>query len=185
MKAHNVKKIVYSSSATVYGTPQTLPLTEDHPTGSGCTSPYGKSKYFVEQILQDIVKSDETWSAISLRYFNPVGAHESGKIGEDPKGIPNNIMPYIAQVAIGRRKDLKVFGNDYNTPDGTGGSTYIQRGHLAVATVIGLNTVSGADNMYCLSILSQGPNIVTSRPVFPIMYCYSAVCQSIFCVEQH
>jgi UDP-glucose 4-epimerase len=127
MKAHNVKKIVYSSSATVYGTPQTLPLTEDHPTGSGCTSPYGKSKYFVEQILMDLVKSDETWSAISLRYFNPVGAHESGKIGEDPKGIPNNIMPYIAQVAVGRRKDLKVFGNDYNTPDGTGGSAF-QRG---------------------------------------------------------
>lgn len=122
MKAHNVKKMVYSSSATVYGTPQKLPLTEDHPTGLGCTNPYGKSKYFVEEILKDLVKSDDTWSVISLRYFNPVGAHESGKIGEDPKGIPNNIMPYIAQVAVGRRKDLKVFGNDYNTPDGTGGS---------------------------------------------------------------
>lgn len=153
MKAHNVKKIVYSSSSTVYGTPQTLPLTEDHPTGSGCTSPYGKSKYFVEQILKDIVTSDETWSVISLRYFNPVGAHESGKIGEDPKGIPNNIMPYIAQVAVGRRNDLKVFGNDYNTPDGTGGCTF-QRGQPAMATITGLKTVSGADNMYCLCILS-------------------------------
>jgi UDP-glucose 4-epimerase len=128
MKAHSVKKIVYSSSATVYGMPQKLPLTEDHPTGLGCTNPYGKSKYFVEEMLKDLVKSDETWSVISLRYFNPVGAHESGKIGEDPKGIPNNIMPYIAQVAIGRRKDLKVFGNDYNTPDGTGGSVF-QRNH--------------------------------------------------------
>lgn len=126
MKAHNVKKMVYSSSATVYGTPEKLPLTEDHPTGLGCTNPYGKSKYFVEEILKDLVKSDDTWSVISLRYFNPVGAHESGKIGEDPKGIPNNIMPYIAQVAVGRRKDVKVFGNDYNTPDGTGGSVLKQ-----------------------------------------------------------
>jgi len=141
MKAHNVKKIVYSSSATVYGTPQTLPLTEDHPTGFGCTSPYGKSKYFVEEILKDLVKSDETWSVISLRYFNPVGAHESGKIGEDPKGIPNNIMPYIAQVAIGRRKDLKVFGNDYNTPDGTGVRDYVHIQDLAVGHIAATNMV--------------------------------------------
>ncbi|GFG30627.1 hypothetical protein Cfor_10527 [Coptotermes formosanus] len=141
MKAHNVKKIVYSSSATVYGTPQTLPLTEDHPTGSGCTSPYGKSKYFVEQILMDLVKSDETWSAISLRYFNPVGAHESGKIGEDPKGIPNNIMPYIAQVAVGRRKDLKVFGNDYNTPDGTGVRDYVHIQDLATGHIAATNMI--------------------------------------------
>lgn len=141
MKAHNVKKVVYSSSATVYGTPQKLPLTEDHPTGLRCTNPYGKSKYFVEEILKDLVKSDDTWSVISLRYFNPVGAHESGKIGEDPKGIPNNIMPYIAQVAVGRRKDLKVFGNDYNTPDGTGIRDYVHiqdiaRGHIAALTKI-------------------------------------------------
>ena len=120
MKEYNVKKIVFSSSATVYGTPQHLPLTEEHPTGLGCTNPYGRAKYFVEEILKDLIVSDKSWAAISLRYFNPVGAHESGRIGEDPKGIPNNIMPYISQVAVGRQKDLKIFGNDYNTLDGTG-----------------------------------------------------------------
>ncbi|KDR22270.1 UDP-glucose 4-epimerase isoform X3 [Zootermopsis nevadensis] len=141
MKAHNVKKIVYSSSATVYGTPQELPLTEDHPTGLGCTNPYGKSKYFVEEMLKDLVKSDETWSVISLRYFNPVGAHESGKIGEDPKGVPNNIMPYIAQVAVGRRKDLRVFGNDYNTLDGTGVRDYVHIQDLAVGHIAATNKI--------------------------------------------
>ncbi|XP_069687703.1 UDP-glucose 4-epimerase [Periplaneta americana] len=141
MKDHNVKKLVYSSSATVYGTPQKLPMTEDQPTGVGCTNPYGRTKYFVEEILKDLVKSDPEWSVISLRYFNPVGAHESGKIGEDPKGIPNNIMPYIAQVAVGRRPDLKIFGNDYNTPDGTGVRDYVHiqdlaEGHIAAAKKI-------------------------------------------------
>ncbi|KAJ9589666.1 hypothetical protein L9F63_017110, partial [Diploptera punctata] len=135
MKDHGVKKIVYSSSATVYGTPQKLPLTEEHPTGIGCTNPYGRSKYFVEEILKDLIASDKSWAAISLRYFNPVGAHESGRIGEDPKGIPNNIMPYIAQVAIGRRKDLKIFGNDYNTPDGTGVRDYVHIHDLAVGHI--------------------------------------------------
>jgi UDP-glucose 4-epimerase len=132
----------------VYGTPQELPLTEDHPTGLGCTNPYGKSKYFVEEILKDLVKSDDTWSVISLRYFNPVGAHESAKIGEDPKGIPNNIMPYIAQVAVGRRKDLKVFGNDYNTPDGTGGSVLKKQ----KSSILGLKRVDGTCTIY-LSVL--------------------------------
>ncbi|PSN40758.1 UDP-glucose 4-epimerase [Blattella germanica] len=135
MKEHNVKRIVYSSSATVYGIPQKLPLTEDHPTGQSCTNPYGKSKYFVEEILKDLINSDKSWSAISLRYFNPVGAHESGQIGEDPKGIPNNIMPYISQVAVGRRKDLKIFGSDYNTPDGTGVRDYVHIEDLAVGHI--------------------------------------------------
>uniref|UniRef100_A0A1B6KVW1 UDP-glucose 4-epimerase n=2 Tax=Graphocephala atropunctata TaxID=36148 RepID=A0A1B6KVW1_9HEMI len=135
MKEHNVKNIVYSSSSTVYGIPQFLPLTESHPTGQGCTNPYGKSKYFVEEILKDLCQADNTWKVISLRYFNPVGAHPSGDIGEDPAGIPNNLMPFIAQVAVGRRERLLVFGDDYDTPDGTGVRDYIHildlvSGHL-------------------------------------------------------
>lgn len=100
MSANNVKKLVFSSSATVYGTPQKLPITEDHPTGQGCTNPYGKTKYFVEEIMKDVCIADKEWCGISLRYFNPVGAHESGMIGEDPAGIPNNLMPFIAQVPL-------------------------------------------------------------------------------------
>ncbi|KRT83224.1 dehydrogenase, partial [Oryctes borbonicus] len=103
MGENGVKKVVFSSSATVYGTPQFLPITEEHPTGQGCTNPYGKTKYFVEEILKDVCTSDDEWSVILLRYFNPVGAHESGDIGEDPTGIPNNLMPYLSQVAVGRR----------------------------------------------------------------------------------
>jgi hypothetical protein len=161
--------MVYSSSATVYGTPQKLPLTEDHPTGLGCTNPYGKSKYFVEEILKDLVKSDDTWSVISLRYFNPVGAHESGKIGEDPKGIPNNIMPYIAQVAVGRRKDLKVFGNDYNTPDGTGGS--VLKKHEVQCPWSQESGWDGTCTIY-LSVLHYNHRIISSRPVLLLMYIY-------------
>ncbi|GLH06092.1 UDP-glucose 4-epimerase [Gryllus bimaculatus] len=131
MKQYNVYKLVYSSSATVYGTPQYLPFTEAHPTGQGCTNPYGKTKYFVEEIIQDLVASDKKWSAVALRYFNPVGAHESGRIGEAPQGVPNNLMPYIAQVAVGERKDLKVYGSDYDTPDGTGVRDYIHITDLA------------------------------------------------------
>lgn len=121
---------VYSSSATVYGEVQFLPIDETHPTGN-CTSPYGKSKYFVEEILRDLCASSDKWSVISLRYFNPVGAHPSGKIGEDPNGIPNNLMPFIAQVAVGRLPSLKVYGSDYNTPDGTGVRDYIHIVDLA------------------------------------------------------
>uniref|UniRef100_A0A1B6E7L4 UDP-glucose 4-epimerase n=1 Tax=Clastoptera arizonana TaxID=38151 RepID=A0A1B6E7L4_9HEMI len=136
MRAFKITKFIYSSSSTVYGTPQALPLTEDHPTGQGCTNPYGKSKYFVEEILKDLSASDKIWDIISLRYFNPVGAHQSGEIGEDPAGIPNNLMPYIAQVAIGRRPQLNVYGGDYDTPDGTGVRDYIHildlaDGHIA------------------------------------------------------
>uniref|UniRef100_A0A8B9UID2 UDP-N-acetylglucosamine 4-epimerase n=1 Tax=Anas zonorhyncha TaxID=75864 RepID=A0A8B9UID2_9AVES len=135
MKAHGVKNIVFSSSATVYGDPKYLPLDENHPVG-GCTNPYGKSKYFIEEMIRDLCKADKAWNAVILRYFNPIGAHESGMIGEDPQGIPNNLMPYVAQVAVGRREFLSVFGNDYETIDGTGVRDYIHvvdlaKGHIA------------------------------------------------------
>ena len=121
MKENNVKNLVFSSSCTVYGKPTYLPLDENHPlSADSITSPYGKSKYFVENILKDIFSSDSAWNIIILRYFNPVGAHESGLIGEDPKGIPNCLMPFIAQVAVGTRPEVKIFGNDYNTLDGSG-----------------------------------------------------------------
>lgn len=135
MQDHNVKKLVFSSSATVYGIPQFLPITEEHPTGQGCTNPYGKTKYFVEEILKDVCTSDPNWRVILLRYFNPVGAHKSGLIGEDPAGIPNNLMPYISQVAVGRREKVNVFGADYNTPDGTGVRDYIHITDLAIGHV--------------------------------------------------
>ncbi len=134
MKEYNVKNIVFSSSATVYGDPATLPITEEFPTTT--TNPYGSTKLFIEEILQDLYKSDNSWNIALLRYFNPVGAHSSGKIGEDPNDIPNNLMPYISQVAIGKLKELSVFGNDYPTHDGTGVRDYIHvvdlaKGHLA------------------------------------------------------
>jgi UDP-glucose 4-epimerase len=133
MQAAGVRKLVFSSSATVYGDPQQLPLREDHPLSA--TNPYGRTKLFIEEMLRDLHASDPSWSIAILRYFNPVGAHESGLIGEDPKGIPNNLMPIIAQVASGRRDRLSVWGNDYPTPDGTGVRDYIHvvdlaRGHL-------------------------------------------------------
>ena len=134
MRKYNVKKFIFSSSATVYGEPERIPLTEDCKIG-GTTNPYGTTKLFIEQILQDLYKSDNTWDIAILRYFNPVGAHESGLIGEEPKGIPNNLMPYVARVAAGTLKELSVFGNDYNTPDGTGVRDYIHvvdlaKGHI-------------------------------------------------------
>ena len=138
MRKHNVKKFVFSSSATVYGNPEKIPLTEDCKIG-GTTNPYGTSKLFIEQILKDIYASDNSWDIIILRYFNPVGAHESGLIGEDPKGIPNNLMPYIAKVATNELKELSVFGNDYNTPDGTGVRDYIHVVDLAKGHVLALN----------------------------------------------
>lgn len=137
-------KFVYSSSATVYGEPQKLPLDEKHPTGN-CTNPYGKSKYFTEEILKDLCESDPRWSVISLRYFNPVGAHKSGRIGEDPNGEPNNLMPYISQVAVGRRPCLKVFGNNYDTPDGTGVRDYIHIVDLAEGHVCALDKLARGD----------------------------------------
>ncbi len=135
MRKHGCKKIVFSSSATVYGDPEVLPLNENCKTG-GTTNPYGTSKYFQEIMLNDIYKADKEWTVVLLRYFNPVGAHESGLIGEDPKGIPNNLTPYIAKVAIGELKEVGVFGNDYPTHDGTGVRDYIHvvdlaKGHVA------------------------------------------------------
>ena len=118
MKKHGCKQIVFSSSATVYGDPATVPITEDFPLSA--TNPYGRSKLMIEEILRDLYVSDTTWKIILLRYFNPVGAHPSGLIGENPDGIPNNLMPYITQTAVGQLSCLSVFGNDYNTPDGTG-----------------------------------------------------------------
>ena len=134
MKKYNVKKFIFSSSATVYGDPEVVPLTEDCKTG-GTTNPYGTTKLFIEQILKDLYKSDNTWDICILRYFNPVGAHESGLIGEEPQGIPNNLMPYIVRVANGTLEQLSVFGNDYPTPDGTGVRDYIHvvdlaKGHI-------------------------------------------------------
>lgn len=134
MQAESVKSLIFSSSATVYGVPQYLPIDEDHPTSA--TSPYGRSKLHIEEILHDVARSDASWRIVCLRYFNPVGAHESGLIGESPRGIPNNLMPFIAQVAIGKRAQLNVFGDDYPTPDGTGIRDYIHvmdlvEGHVA------------------------------------------------------
>lgn len=134
MRAHGVKNIVFSSSATVYGDPAQIPITEDCPKGQP-TNPYGWTKSMLEQVLTDIHTSDPEWNVILLRYFNPIGAHKSGMIGEDPKGIPNNLLPYIAQVAVGKREALGVFGDDYDTPDGTGVRDYIHVVDLAVGHV--------------------------------------------------
>ena len=129
MRDHGVKKLVFSSSATVYGPNKIMPLKEGMPIGA--TNPYGRTKLFIEEMLRDLYKADNTWSLALLRYFNPIGAHESGTIGENPKGIPNNLMPYITQVAIGKLEKLHVFGDDYNTPDGTGVRDYIHVMDLA------------------------------------------------------
>ena len=138
MKKHNVKKFIFSSSATVYGDPEIIPITEECKTG-GTTNPYGTTKLFIEQILKDTYASDNTWDICILRYFNPVGAHESGLIGEEPQGIPNNLMPYIVRVAAGILPQLSVFGDDYNTPDGTGVRDYIHVVDLAKGHVLALN----------------------------------------------
>ncbi|KQP35841.1 UDP-glucose 4-epimerase GalE [Pseudorhodoferax sp. Leaf274] len=130
MRECSVQQLVFSSSATVYGDPQRLPLTEDHPLSA--TNPYGRSKLMIEDMLRDLQVSDASWRIAILRYFNPVGAHASGLIGEDPRGVPNNLMPYVAQVAIGRREQLQVWGDDYPTPDGTGVRDYIHVVDLAI-----------------------------------------------------
>ena len=134
MREVGVKNIVFSSSATVYGDPAMIPITEECPKGH-CTNPYGWTKSMMEQIMSDLQKSDPEWNVVLLRYFNPVGAHKSGRIGEDPKGIPNNLMPYISQVAVGKLEKLGVFGDDYNTHDGTGVRDYIHVVDLAVGHV--------------------------------------------------
>ena len=134
MRKHGVKNIIFSSSATVYGDPAFIPITEECPKGKP-TNPYGMTKWMLEEILMDIQKADPEWNVILLRYFNPIGAHESGRMGENPNGIPNNLMPYITQVAVGKLKELGVFGNDYDTPDGTGVRDYIHVVDLALGHV--------------------------------------------------
>lgn len=139
MSEHGVKKLVFSSSATVYGDPKSVPIREDFPLH--CTNPYGRTKLMIEEILRDLYAADNEWDIALLRYFNPVGAHESGLIGENPRGIPNNLMPYITQVAIGKRPYLNVFGNDYDTPDGTGVRDYIHVVDLAVGHLCALEKI--------------------------------------------
>lgn len=140
MRNYGCKNIIFSSSATVYGEPAQIPITESCPKGT-CTNPYGWTKWMLEQILTDVHTSDPEWNVILLRYFNPIGAHESGLIGEDPKGIPNNLLPYVAQVAIGKLKCVGVFGNDYDTPDGTGVRDYIHVVDLAKGHVKALDKI--------------------------------------------
>lgn len=140
MAAYGCKKLVFSSSATVYGWPKTVPCTEEFPIGA--TNPYGRTKLFIEEMCRDLYTSDSTWKIILLRYFNPVGAHPSGTIGEDPKGIPNNLMPFVQQVAVGRRPALTVYGTDYNTKDGTGVRDYIHVVDLADGHIAALNKIS-------------------------------------------
>ncbi|MCD6152080.1 MAG: UDP-glucose 4-epimerase GalE [Deltaproteobacteria bacterium] len=147
MKNHQVTTLVFSSSATVYGDPQTVPIKEDFPLGP--TNPYGRSKLMIEEILRDLHRAEQQWSIALLRYFNPVGAHESGLIGEDPNGIPNNLLPYISQVAVGKLEKLAVFGNDYPTPDGTGVRDYIHVVDLAIG------------HLQALEKLVTGPGIST------------------------
>lgn len=144
MRAHGVKKIIFSSSATVYGDPAFVPITEDCPKGA-ITNPYGQTKGMLEQILTDLHTADPEWSVVLLRYFNPVGAHKSGLIGEDPAGIPNNLTPYITQVAVGKLKEVGVFGNDYDTPDGTGVRDYIHVVDLAIGHVKAMDKLASSE----------------------------------------
>jgi UDP-glucose 4-epimerase len=173
MAESGVKTLVFSSSATVYGDPHSVPIREDFPLSA--TNPYGRSKLMLEEILRDLSRSDETWHIALLRYFNPVGAHDSGIIGEDPNGIPNNLMPYITQVAVGKLPELSVFGNDYPTPDGTGVRDYIHvvdlaRGHLAALRAIdaksGVTTVNlGTGQGYSVLDVIRAFEKASGRPV--------------------
>ena len=151
MRNHGVKNIIFSSSATVYGDPAFVPITEECPKGE-ITNPYGKTKGMLEEILTDIQKADPEWNVILLRYFNPIGAHESGTIGENPNGVPNNLMPYITQVAVGKLKELGVFGNDYDTHDGTGVRDYIHVNDLAQAHILAMEYLlkGGESNIFNL-----------------------------------
>ena len=150
MRKYSCKNIIFSSSATVYGDPEKVPITEDFPKGI-CTNPYGWTKSMMEQIMTDLQKSDPEWKVVLLRYFNPIGAHESGKIGEDPQGIPNNLLPYIAQVAVGKLDYLRVFGDDYDTVDGTGVRDYIHVVDLAKGHVL---SVDKNDKLEGVSIIN-------------------------------
>ena len=165
MTEFGVKKLVFSSSATVYGVAKEMPLVENMPTGA--INPYGRTKLFIEEILRDLYVSDNSWSIALLRYFNPIGAHKSGTIGEDPKGIPNNLMPYISQVAVGKLKELHVFGNDYNTVDGTGVRDYIHVVDLAIGHVKAVDWA--LENIGCEAInlgTGNGTSVLELRDAF-------------------
>lgn len=173
MRDHNVKNLVFSSSATVYGKPKSVPIKEDFPLST--SNPYGSTKLFIEYILKDLYKADPTFNIAILRYFNPIGAHESGLIGEDPKGIPNNLCPYITQVAVGKRKELGVFGNDYNTPDGTGVRDYIHVVDLAKGHVLAVDKLAenpgllivnlGTGHGYSVLDMVKAFEKVTGKPI--------------------
>ena len=171
MRNHGVKNIVFSSSATVYGDPAQIPITEKCPKGE-ITNPYGRTKGMLEQILTDFHTADPEWNVMLLRYFNPIGAHESGRIGEDPKGIPNNLVPYIAQVAIGKRDHLNVFGDDYDTPDGTGVRDYIHVVDLAKGHVKAMKKLESKEGV---SIYNLGTGVGYS--VLDVLHAYEKACQ--------
>lgn len=159
MKNAGVKRLVFSSSATVYGDPHTVPILENFPLSA--TNPYGQSKLTIEHILRDVYTSDPSWHLAILRYFNPVGAHESGLIGEDPNGIPNNLMPFACQVLAGKLKELKVFGNDYPTPDGTGVRDYIHVVDLALGHIAALNALNGSKDLITVNLgTGQGYSVL-------------------------
>ena len=165
MAKYEVYTIVFSSSATVYGDPEIVPIREDAPLGP--TNPYGRSKLMVEQVLADVQRSDERWSVTLLRYFNPVGAHASGRIGEDPHGIPNNLMPYISQVAVGKLSELRVFGHDYPTPDGTGVRDYIHVVDLALGHLAALNKHHDDSGCHIYNLgTGQGVSVLEMRAAF-------------------
>ena len=170
MRKHGVKKIVFSSSATVYGDPAFVPITEECPLGE-TTNPYGATKSMQERILTDIWRSDNGWQVMLLRYFNPIGAHASGLIGEDPKGIPNNLLPYVAQVASGKRECIHVFGNDYDTPDGTGIRDYIHVVDLAKGHV---KAIEGMETLPGVQIFNLGTG--NGYSVLDIIKAFSAAC---------
>lgn len=170
MRKHGVKDIVFSSSATVYGDPAEIPITENCPKGE-ITNPYGRTKGMLEQILTDLHTADPEWNVVLLRYFNPIGAHESGLIGEDPKGIPNNLVPYIAQVAVGKLERLNVFGDDYDTPDGTGVRDYIHVVDLAKGHVKAVKKLADKDGV---SIYNLGTGVGYS--VLDVLHAYEKAC---------
>jgi UDP-glucose 4-epimerase len=190
MQEHDVKKLIFSSSATVYGTPEELPLKETSRVGTGITNPYGQTKYMIEQILTDLAIADQSWQITLLRYFNPIGAHESGLIGEDPNGLPNNLLPYVAQVAVGKLDKVRVFGNDYETGDGTGVRDYIHvvdlaRGHVAAlnhlqngTAIYNLGTGAGVSVLEIIKAFEQSadkeiPYEITDRRPGDVAACYA------------
>lgn len=190
MRKHSVKQLVFSSSATVYGSPSELPLRETSTVGVGLTNPYGKTKYMIEQIVQDYCAADPAFEATILRYFNPIGAHQSGQIGEDPNGIPNNLLPYVAQVAVSKLQSVGVFGDDYDTPNGTGVRDYIHvvdlaRGHVAAlqhmkagASIYNLGTGSGTSVLEIIKAFSKAcgrdlPYEIKPRRAGDIAACYA------------